>query len=142
MTRLWISSWKGSIYVCFGIVTAFNMGAMLWNVSLLYIKDYLYIYAQTPTNLCIFELWRSLLVLNFGLYVINLESHSVKKKHSHKKKLTKTFISSTVMFHIHSSKRFLKKQQRTSFSPLNKTKSIWGCLSSPPERSGGAHPPH
>ena len=32
----------GSINVVFGIVTALNMGAMLWNVSLLYTKDYLY----------------------------------------------------------------------------------------------------
>ena len=32
----------GSIYGGFGIVTALDMSAMLWNVSPLYIKDHLY----------------------------------------------------------------------------------------------------
>ena len=37
-----LSTPVGSFYVVFGVVTALNMGAMQWNVSLLYTKDHLY----------------------------------------------------------------------------------------------------
>ena len=38
----------GSIYVGFGIVTALNMSAMLWNVFLLHTKDHLYLMFMLP----------------------------------------------------------------------------------------------
>ena len=49
------------------------------------VKSNKYMNPQVPTNLCIFDSLRRLLELNFCLYVVKLESDSVKK-YIHKKK--------------------------------------------------------